>query len=320
MREKRSFGKRSTADTIKEAKRKFFLVFEGEKTEEIYFHELRGYYNSMSRNQDIELVPIIKNYSEVNASNPLKILDRLQLNVDESRSNTWSYYTLLDAIMHCLEEEFNMSDKDKRMYYKCMLLKCEEYYTTSPDMDVSNPEKVARELIKTIPVNMNWEYVLRNLNNLLSFVSISYEHGFDKIYCIFDRDKQSFTKKQFRTAIELCRKNNFVLCISNPCFELWLLLHLVKADSLDVEALNENGKLAQRKNYVETILRKEVKKYNAKYEKSHYDARFFINRIGNAISEEKQLCENVDALIDEVGCNIGAALINDLQIEAGLDI
>ena len=71
-----------------------------------------------------------------------------------------------------------------------------------------------------------------------------------------------------------------------------------------------------RWNYTE----KRGKKIQCKIRKSHYDARFFINRIGNAISEEKQLCENVDALIDEVGCNIGAALINDLQIEAGLDI
>lgn len=314
LREEKAFGKRNTADTTKEAKRKFFLVFEGEKTEEIYFRELRKYYNSISSNQDIELVPIIKNYSEINTSNPLKIINRLQLNVDESRSNTWSYYTLLDAIMHYLEEKYNMSDKDKRMYYKCMLLKCEEYYTTSPDMDVVNPEEVAQELIKSIPVNMNWDYVLRNLNELLSFVSLSYEYGFDKIYCIFDRDKQSFTEKQFRTVIELCKKNNFALCISNPCFELWLLLHFVKVDSLDMEALNKNRKLAQRKNYVETRLINELKKYNIKYRKSHYNASFFINRIGNAVSEEKKLCENVDVLIDVVGCNIGADLINDLQI------
>jgi hypothetical protein len=68
-------------------------------------------------------------------------------------------------------------------------------------------------------------------------VSIPREHGdprrlveiakgmgaeeFDEIWCVFDRDQH----ERFHEAIQMARDNGFELAVSNPDFELWLLLH-----------------------------------------------------------------------------------------------
>lgn len=44
---------------------------------------------------------------------------------------------------------------------------------------------------------------------------------FDEVWCVFDRDSH----ERFDEAIQMARDNGFHLAVSNPCIELWLLLH-----------------------------------------------------------------------------------------------
>ncbi len=44
---------------------------------------------------------------------------------------------------------------------------------------------------------------------------------FDEVWCVFDRDDH----ERFHDASSMARDNGFELAISNPCVELWLLLH-----------------------------------------------------------------------------------------------
>ena len=44
---------------------------------------------------------------------------------------------------------------------------------------------------------------------------------FDEVWCVFDRDDH----ERFHEARTMGRDNGFELAISNPCVELWLLLH-----------------------------------------------------------------------------------------------
>jgi hypothetical protein len=50
---------------------------------------------------------------------------------------------------------------------------------------------------------------------------------FDQIWCVFDRDEHPKIEDAFRWAAE----SHFALAFSNPCFELWFLLHLTDVDS-----------------------------------------------------------------------------------------
>lgn len=45
---------------------------------------------------------------------------------------------------------------------------------------------------------------------------------FDEFWCVFDAD---VAKEKLPRAIERALRNGIKLAISNPCFELWLLLH-----------------------------------------------------------------------------------------------
>lgn len=54
------------------------------------------------------------------------------------------------------------------------------------------------------------------------------EYGFDakngdKAYCVYDVN--SNTNRDLKNACRLARENRIEICLSNPCFELWYLLH-----------------------------------------------------------------------------------------------
>lgn len=44
---------------------------------------------------------------------------------------------------------------------------------------------------------------------------------FDEVWCVFDRDEHD----RFDEALSMANGNGFELAVSNPCVELWLLLH-----------------------------------------------------------------------------------------------
>lgn len=48
----------------------------------------------------------------------------------------------------------------------------------------------------------------------------SFEEG-DQVWAVFDRDDHP----HFKQAVELCESNGIYVGRSNPCFELWLVLH-----------------------------------------------------------------------------------------------
>ena len=45
--------------------------------------------------------------------------------------------------------------------------------------------------------------------------------AFDEVWCAFDRDQH----ERFDEALSMARANDLRLAVSNPCVELWLLLH-----------------------------------------------------------------------------------------------
>lgn len=51
----------------------------------------------------------------------------------------------------------------------------------------------------------------------------------DKIYCIYDVNSTS--EKSLKDAQELAEKHGLISCVSNPCFELWFLLHFAYSTS-----------------------------------------------------------------------------------------
>ncbi len=76
---------------------------------------------------------------------------------------------------------------------------------------------------------------------------------YDVAYCIFDTDVDKNKEKSIEEAISIANENNIIPIISNPCVEIWFLLHYEYTTS----KMNNN----------EVINR--LKRYNSHYKKSY---------------------------------------------------
>lgn len=149
------------------------------------------------------------------------------------------------------------------------------------------------------------ETVLKNIENK----QITYSEDIDKMCFIVDRDKKSFKEEQYNYVKKECKRKNFKLYVTNPCFEFWLLLHFDEVHSIDKEKLLENNRITAKSKvrYVEA----ELKKYFP-YNKNKYNAELLIEKIDLAIENEKKFCEDIEELKDKLGSNIGL-LIQELK-------
>lgn len=78
MREKgRIFAKRSSTLESDLSKIKYFFVYEGEKTENIYFEAINNARKRLKINPLIEIIPILRSFNEKGWSNPEKFVQRL---------------------------------------------------------------------------------------------------------------------------------------------------------------------------------------------------------------------------------------------------
>ncbi len=92
----------------------------------------------------------------------------------------------------------------------------------------------------------------------------------DELWLVIDRDR--WHERMLSQVAQLCAQNSHLhFCMSNPCFELWLLLHLE-----DVEVYNDSMKndlLQNKKNKSGiTWLKKRMKELLGSFAESNYDA------------------------------------------------
>lgn len=312
MREKRDFAKRSLVLQSNEAKKKYFLVYEGSKTEEIYFDAVNRLRDEVGINPLIELVPVIRDFSEEGWSNPKKILDRLIQNIQYIDHECISYEFLLNCIIDYLYSDLLMPKVKiaKSVMWSFLRKICKEELAAELDdvVQVDDIEKVGKCIFTKLKSKYHIAEIIDDINEIISYGKLKYEAGFDKICLIVDRDRESFLSipgnNQYDYVVSKCREKGFMLCVTNPCFEFWLLLHYEEVFSLSREALVENAKKSNKRRYAEHCLREICPKFN----KNSYPAEELVRRIDIAIENEKQFCEDVVELERSVGSNIGILL------------
>ena len=134
--------------------------------------------------------------------------------------------------------------------------------------------------------------------------SIDFEEG-DGVWCVFDVDEN--TNHALRNTFEHAKTKNIQIALSNPCFELWFLLHykLILSQILRYEALVELKKYIKdyKKNMdVYPILKDKqtdailnARKLNKIHEKQNID--LFI-RESNPSTQVFELVEFIQQLIE----------------------
>ena len=152
MRESRTFAERTKVLKSDEAVKKYFLIYEGSDTEVIYFDAVRTMRESIGINPLIELIPIIRSFSEEGWSNPKKILDRVIENLRESKEQFISYESLLNRIMDYFYETkvITTSKVLARNIWKTMLQTCDKKLKKSTEDRVDDIEISCKILMEDL--------------------------------------------------------------------------------------------------------------------------------------------------------------------------
>ena len=312
MRERKNFAERTRISKEDRTRKKYFLVCEGNRTEEIYFNAINELKDKIGINPLIEIISIERTYTEEGWSNPKKILEQLLKDLEEIENGKISYKTLVDKIIEIIMEDEKISSKILKEISSEKMIENIKNDIESLDNIVENVEEdcefllnmIIKKLFLTIEEIPNiLEIVLKNIENK----QITYSEDIDKMCLIVDRDKKSFKEEQYNYVKEECKKKNFKLYVTNPCFEFWLLLHFDEVHLINKEELLENKRASSKVRFVES----ELKKYFP-YNKNKYNAELLIEKIDLAIENEKRFCEDIEGLKNELGSNVGL-LIQELK-------
>lgn len=194
MRESRTFAERTKVLKSDEAVKKYFLIYEGSDTEGIYFDAVRTMRENIGINPLIELIPIIRSFSEEGWSNPKKILDRVIENLEESKEQLISYESLLNRIMDYLYETkvITTSKVLARNIWETMLQTCNKKLKKSMEDRVDNIETSCEILMEDLRKEYEIVNIVKDISEIIKNSGLTYEEGFDQICLIVDRDKESF--------------------------------------------------------------------------------------------------------------------------------
>lgn len=315
MRESRTFAERTKVLKSDEAKKRFFLVFEGASTEKIYFEALENARDDVQINPLIELVPIIRSYSEDGWSNPKKILDRIISNLEEEETGQLSYESLLNRIMDYLYDEKILTASKVQAHALWRILEegCEKVLKKCLNDNVDNLVEDCNKLTEYLNQESDIVNIVDDISDIIRASNITYDNRLDKICLIVDRDKESFLalpqNNQYDYVLRTCQKKGFGFYVSNPCFEFWLLLHFEEVFELDRDKLLENPQVTAKRRYTEHELRKLLPGYS----KGKYMAKRLVKRVNIAVKNEMLFCEEQEKLKESLGTNVGL-LINEIQI------
>ena len=138
----------------------------------------------------------------------------------------------------------------------------------------------------------------------------------DELWLLIDRDhRQNATERRKIADIQqLCNQKGYQFCISTPCFELWLLLHLKPLSDYDATkqlAFLENRKVNKTRTHIEKELSDLLVELGSGYNKNNLDMTIFFPKIQGAIQnafaaelekgwDYNRLCTQVHVLIKQL--------------------
>lgn len=166
----------------------------------------------------------------------------------------------------------------ERIYFKAL---AKEY--TNPRVHVHILKRSEDEKNNSSP-----EHVLEQLNEYKCQYELEAD---DELWLV--TDKGHWTEAMLsRVATECMQDVSMHMALSNPCFELWLLLHLVDVSSLTPEEQllwMENRRKSKSSNpYLKVLLRQKM----GSYHESAYDVLTLIQHVEVAIERARLLDKN----------------------------
>jgi len=165
--------------------------------------------------------------------------------------------------------------KTERIYFEALA----EFYES---------KNIHVKVLEKLDNNSSPESVFEQLNEF----SLEYKlDENDELWMVIDRDYQSWEEQAIKSVAQMCyQKKGFFLALSNPAFELWLLLHFVDCSELEIEEkerMFQNRRVSRSKTYMKKAVGDQIGGFN----ESKYDPMIFIPHAKRAINNSKKLDE-----------------------------
>lgn len=252
----------------------YVLSVEGDRTEKEYFEGVSRNRSALGINMRVDVEVLRRNDTN---SAPQYVLELLEEYLRLRKTNSG------DMMADIPQELFDSYG--------------EEFIRTYLD----TPNKLSSEQRKTFAAELeSVGYDLRYRRYLQR-----YDSEYDEFGILIDRDKGVHSKEEMMKCIQRCKANNYKCYISNPCFEFWLLLHLVdvKEEYKDwMSEIKENGRISHQHTFVSREVSEKVRyrhgKKGIKFEKN------YLKHVDKAAERAAAFPTEPEQLVDEVGCNI----------------
>lgn len=166
----------------------------------------------------------------------------------------------------------------ERIYFKAL---AKEY--TNPRVHVHILERSVYEQNNSSP-----EHVLKQLNDYKSQYELEAD---DELWLVVDKDRWTEAMLS-RVATECSQEVAMHMALSNPCFELWLLLHIEDAASLTPEEQKQWMENRRKSKNADPYLKVRLRQKMEAYHESSYDALVLIAHVEDAILRARALDKN----------------------------
>jgi hypothetical protein len=161
----------------------------------------------------------------------------------------------------------------ERIYFECLA----SYYQST---------KVHVEVLEKLDDNSSPIQVMKQLDSFVKEFELGAD---DELWMVIDRDYQSWKPSMISEVAQKChQKRGFNFCVSNPSFEVWLLLHIQDIAGLsesEKKKIVENKREKGKHTYTKQLLSELLNGFNP----YKYDASVFMNHIHIAVERAEKL-------------------------------
>lgn len=166
----------------------------------------------------------------------------------------------------------------ERIYFKAL---AKEY--SNPRVHVHILERSVDEQNNSSP-----EHVLKQLNDYKSQYELEAD---DELWLVVDKDRWTEAMLS-RVATECSQEVAMHMALSNPCFELWLLLHIEDVALLTPEEQKQWMENRKKSKNADPYLKARLRQKMGSYHESSYDAQTLMAHVENAIERARTLDKN----------------------------
>ena len=163
----------------------------------------------------------------------------------------------------------------ERIYFKAL---AKEY--TNPRVHVHILERSEAEQNNSSP-----EHVLKQLNNYKEQYALEDD---DELWLVVDKDR--WTEAMLSRVATECAQDDYMhMALSNPCIELWLLLHLVDTTLLTPEEQQQWLENRRKSKHADPYLKVRLRQEMGAYHEAAYEVQMLIVHVEEAIERAKAL-------------------------------